>query len=224
MLLIIGAVIAAVVQFSPLLSFQDVRDTVLMDHQHGVPGSGGPGYTFMATSSSGAPTTWSCDARIEVEINPQGAPEGYAEMVASAVDRLSEASGFELVVIGETDDRDFQERGAGPVLLGWADEQELPALAGSTAGVGGAAYLRLGSGAGRSVGGMVVLDTDVFDRRLRAGYGEAIVMHELIHVLGLGHTEDPRELMAANHRGQTELGEGDLAGLQALREAACGRD
>lgn len=219
-LLIVVAVIIAVVQFSPLLDFGDIRDTVLTDYQHGEPGSGGPGYTFLATTSTGAPITWACEEPIEIVVNPQGAPRGYADMVSSAVDRVSQASGFEMVITGETDDRTFADRGAGPVLVGWADEGEVPALTGYTAGVGGATYIEAGGG-GRAVGGMVVLDTDVFDWRLRSAAGEAIIMHELIHVLGLGHTEHGAELMAATHRGQTELGEGDLAGLQALRQAAC---
>jgi hypothetical protein len=50
---------------------------------------------------------------------------------------------------------------------------------------------------------------------------EAILVHELLHVLGLGHTDDPEQLMAAENTGQSGLGDGDLAGLAALQDAAC---
>ena len=50
---------------------------------------------------------------------------------------------------------------------------------------------------------------------------EAVLVHELLHVLGLGHTERRGELMEARHHGQSELGEGDLTGLAALERHAC---
>lgn len=222
-LLVVGLVIGGAVWLSPDLDLGDVRDTVVRhDSLDGVPGSGGDGYTFLSTSSSGAPLTWACEERIEVVVNPEGAPEGYADLVASAVDRLDEVSSFAFEVVGESDERDFLDRGAGPVLLGWADEEEVSALAGPVAGVGGASYLSGPGGGGRAVGGMVVVDREL-PRGWWAGVDEeSVVLHELLHVLGLGHTDDPGQLMAAESTGQTGLGDGDLAGIAALEDAACG--
>lgn len=196
------------------------------DGVDGQPGSGGEGYTFVATQSDGvSPVTWPCEGTIPVEINPQHAPDGYAELVASALGRVNEASGFTFEVVGETDDRSFLERGPGPVLLGFADADEVPALAGPTAGLGGAVHAQRAAGGPRTaVGGMVVLDVDVFadfTGELSAPVAEAIVIHELAHVLGLGHTDAGGELMQAVSLGQTQLGAGDLTGLRHLREAAC---
>lgn len=222
-LLVVGLVIGGAVWLSPDLDLGDVRDTVVRhDSLDGVPGSGGDGYTFLSTSSSGAPLTWACEERIEVVVNPEGAPDGYADLVASAVDRLDEVSSFTVEVVGETDERDFLDRRAGPVLLGWADEDEVPALAGPVAGVGGASYLSGPGGGGRAVGGMVVVDREL-PRGWWAGVDEeSVVLHELLHVLGLGHTDEPGQLMAAESTGQTGLGDGDLAGIAALEDAACG--
>lgn len=219
-LLVVGAVLAGTVALSPNLTIGDLRDAAV-DPILGVPGSGGPGYSFMATSAGGEPVTWACDATIEVEVNPQSAPEGYAELVDSAVGQVEEASGFALEVVGESDDREIRDRDAGPVLLMWADEDEVPELAGPTAGIGGATYLRGPRGGGRAIGGMVVLDTDQPRGFLRRADPEPVLVHELLHVLGLGHTEDRSQLMAPEYSRQRGLGEGDLAGLRALREAAC---
>lgn len=223
LLVIMAVVISGAVWISPALDLEDVRRTVTHDGLDGVPGSGGEGYTFLSTTAGGAPVTWACEADIELVVNPEGAPEGYADLVDSAVATVNQTSGFTFVVAGETEDREFLDRGPGPVLLGWADEQEVPGLAGPTAGLGGATYLT-GAGRGRAVGGMVVIDTDLpgggwFGRGIDE---QTVLVHELLHVLGLGHTEDPSQLMAAEHVGQTGLGRGDLDGIAALEEAACG--
>ncbi len=221
-LLVLGLVIGLMVYLSPTLDLGNVQRTVTPDRMDGVPGSGGEGYTFMQVTDDGSPITWPCDEVIEIEVNPQGAPDGYADLVAGAVGRLNEVSGFTFEVTGETDDREFLGRGRGPVLLGWADEAEVPELTGPTAGLGGAAYVIGPGGAARSVGGMVVLDTDLPGFWLGGLDEETVILHELIHVLGLGHSQDPVQLMAAENSGQDELGEGDLAGLAALEEATCG--
>ncbi|WP_131106192.1 matrixin family metalloprotease [Ornithinimicrobium sufpigmenti] len=201
----------------------DLTDRAFSDGVDGEPGSGGEGYTFAVTQPDGvSPVTWPCEGTIPVEVNPQGAPEGYADLVASAVARVNDASGFTLEVVGETDDRTFLDRGAGPVLLGFADAEEVPALGGSTAGLGGAVHAQRSIGGPRvAVGGMVVLDVDVFGDQVPAPVAETIVIHELAHVLGLGHTDTGGELMQPVSLGQTQLGTGDLAGLRHLREAAC---
>lgn len=221
LLIIMAVVISGAVWLSPALNLEDVRRTVTHDGLDGVPGSGGEGYSFLSTTARGAPVTWGCEADIEVVVNPEGAPEGYAELVASAVATVNATSGFTFVVTGETDDREFLDRRAGPVLLGWADEDEVPGLAGTTAGLGGASYVT-GGGSARAVGGMVIVDTDLPGGWFGGGIDEeTIIVHELLHVLGLGHTDDQRQLMAAEHTGQTSLGQGDLEGIAALEEAAC---
>jgi hypothetical protein len=47
-------------------------------------------------------------------------------------------------------------------------------------------------------------------------------MHELGHLVGLGHVNDSRQLMhAANKSGVTEFAAGDLTGLAVLGNGPC---
>ena len=238
---ILAAIAVGMHVFGPGLSRQGVvdfaehvRDTVTQlqdpefgwvydDGADGHAHSGGDGYTFTALQPDGvSPATWPCRGTIAIEVNPEGAPAGYETFLASSIARINAASGFTFEITGETTDRNFLQRSIGPVLLGFSDEDELEALGGRIAGLGGAVYARPSSGGPvTAVGGVVALDTDVFTDRLPREHAEAITMHELAHVLGLGHTDQRGQLMAAYSTSQTDFGEGDLAGLAALRDQAC---
>jgi hypothetical protein len=193
-----------------------------------VPVSGAPleangsgDYTFAMTQpGSEEPVGYDPCTVVEVVVNPEGAPDGYAEMVDVAVQRTAEATGLDLRLVGETDDRDFLERQAGdPVLIGWADEEEVPALAGETVGIGGSSALER-AGVRHYVTGTVVLDVDV-PRAGRSGVvAQTVLVHEFAHLVGLGHVDSPTELMHPSPV-TTAYGPGDLAGLAALGSVPC---
>ncbi len=46
-------------------------------------------------------------------------------------------------------------------------------------------------------------------------------MHELGHVLGLAHVEDPTQLMSPTNNGQVTYADGDLTGLAKLGAGSC---
>lgn len=163
-----------------------------------------------------------------VAVNPEGAPEGWEEVVAGSVTTIEDATGFRFAYEGETDDRDFDRRGvldqSRPVLVAWSDEEELPGLAGDVAGLGGSAWLRRDIGREWFTTGMVALDTDVYDRLEDQGDTaamRAILTHELGHVMGLAHVDDHRELMYGGNLHRTTLGAGDLEGLARLGSVPC---
>ncbi|MEP9362006.1 hypothetical protein ABLE68_03500 [Nocardioides sp. CN2-186] len=179
-------------------------------------------YAFALTQpGSDEPVTWDPCPEIHYVVNPDGGPADQQELVAHAVRDLTEASGLRFEYDGTTDDRTFSHRSRAfgdqpPVLIGWATPDEVPALAGDVAGVGGSEARSAGPDRLAYVTGMVALDRDAFAAmadRPGPDVRGAIVEHELVHVLGLGHVDDPAQLMYAETTDRTTLGAGDRAGL-----------
>ena len=50
---------------------------------------------------------------------------------------------------------------------------------------------------------------------------QVALLHEVAHVVGLGHVSEPMELMYADNTGQVELGPGDREGLARLGSLPC---
>ncbi|WP_289019722.1 hypothetical protein [uncultured Ornithinimicrobium sp.] len=178
-------------------------------------------YAFLATQPrSEEPVGFSPCGPVEVAVNPAGAPEGYADLVLASLARISDASGLHLELVGETDrtwSDDPASRGE-PVLVGWATDEEVPALEGPSAGFGGPTVVTFPDGRSWNASGQVVLDTD----QLSTPEAHAAVLdHELAHVLGLGHVDAPGELMTPVNTGQAHFGPGDLAGLARLGAIPC---
>ncbi|VXC08647.1 matrixin family metalloprotease [Nocardioides sp. AX2bis] len=195
------------------------------------PDSPGTPYTFLQQDPvTQEPVAWDRCRPIEYVVNPAGAPPDWPTVLGDAVSRMERASGLTITSLGETDDRDFEDRdptgySPDPVLLGWADEDEVPDLAGDVAGIGGA--VATGDTRGfRYRTGAMVLDSDLFADLSDDGRQDvavAIVLHELGHVVGLDHVDDPGELMNAEGVApRPRFGPGDLKGLAALADVPCG--
>jgi hypothetical protein len=182
----------------------------------------GPGeFTFAMTQpGSDEPVGYDPCVDIEIVVNPQGAPEGYADLVDTAVGRTAAATGLTMRVVGETDDRDFLDRDLDdPVLVGWASGEEVPELAGSTVGLGGSVAVERG-GRRHYVTGMVVLDVDVPLFHRDGELAQVVLDHEFAHLVGLGHVDSTDELMHETPV-RTDYGPGDLTGLAALGQVPC---
>lgn len=229
-LLITAVIVGAIVAMSPADNMRQIRRLVGFDDDRlaAVPDvpRGEGSFSFLQTQrGSDEPVGYDPCRPIEVLVNPDGAPDNYDELVDTGLDRTSAATGLSFIRVGLTDNRDvmtgpFPRRE--PVLIAWATEGEVPALAGDVAGLGGSVAVGQ-PGALRYVTGRVVLDSDVF-----ASFGpdeqpfaQAIVDHELGHLVGLGHVDDPRELMYADNVGVTTYGPGDREGLAELGSVDC---
>lgn len=184
--------------------------------------AGSGSFAFLQTQDgSDAPVGFSPCGSVPVEVNPDGAPSDYTDLVLASLGRVSAASGLDLVLVGETGDvwsDEPRELGA-PVLVSWAGPDAVPALSGRAAGMGGATYVNGPDGQLWHASGEVVLDRGDLSTWEQHS---AVLDHELGHVLGLDHVEDRDELMAAvNTTGRGSFGPGDLAGLAALGAIAC---
>lgn len=169
-------------------------------------------------------------------VRPDNALPGGDVLVREAVAAVSQASGLQFVYDGPTteapsDDRSaFQPDRYGkrwvPVLIAWSTPAETPGLAGNVAGLGGSGYVEAAGQPLVLEAGQVRLDAPdlagiIASRPDGAAEVRAIIMHELAHVLGLDHVNDPTQLMYAENVGVRNFAAGDLAGLALLGSGPC---
>ena len=229
-----GVVLMLVVLLHPSDQIQAVRRAIGLGAERGLPvpslaGSGGVHAFSMTQPGSTDPVGWDPCSPIRYEVNPAGAPEGGQELIDNAIERASAATGLVFESEGSTDRRpftsDFVPVGTDrPVVIAWSDAAELPELDGDVVGLGGGAAEQGVTGRRYYVTGAVALDTDAFTAaaiQQRPRTMEAIVLHEIGHVIGLDHVSEPTELMAARNNGQVELGPGALEGLAKLGSLPC---
>lgn len=155
-------------------------------------------------------------APIHYVISRSEAPPDFNEVVHGAVGKIAAASGYRFFFDGMTSGRNFFTN-AGPVLIGFGATGENPDFADDTIGLGGSAV----GADGHLVNGAIMLDATKYARQPEMAERQAIVMHELGHVLGLAHVHDNGELMNEDNVGRTSLGPGDLAGLRHQFATSC---
>ena len=229
-----AALLAAVVAWHPAEQLDPVRRAVGLGPERPLPAPSvvrqGGTFTWAMTQPDGdEPVGWDPCEEIRYRINPTNEPPGGSELIHRALDRASAATGLAFEDQGETDDRPFPGGvklfgRPDPVVIGWADAAEYPDLAGQVAGMGGAVAERGSGGRIRYVSGGIVLDVEAFTATTVAQQTrvmEGIVLHEVAHVVGLGHVSEPMELMYATNTGQVELGPGDREGLARLGALPC---
>lgn len=168
-------------------------------------------------------------------IRPDNSPVGGEALIHQAVKEVSAASGLRFIYDGPTaegpsGDREryqpdrYGKRWA-PVLLSWSNPSETPALAGDVAGLGGSEYAHVPGHPFVYVAGQVKLDAQALAPVLGYPRGaelvRAVIIHELGHVAGLAHVQDPTQLMHDENMGVTSLADGDRAGLALLGTGAC---
>ena len=193
-------------------------------------------HAFAAMQPDGSgPVAWSPCRPIHYVVRPDGAPANGNQLIATAVARISAATGLVFVDDGATEEAPSSERAAyepdlygkrwAPVLVAWSTPEETPVLTGDTIGIGGSAPV---TRMGRSVyvTGSVTLDGPGIAELLATPNGVnnayGVITHEFGHVVGLDHVDDPSQLMNPRASGAvTTLQQGDLAGLAELGAGAC---
>jgi hypothetical protein len=168
-------------------------------------------------------------------VRPDNAPPGTERLIEQAVSVVSAASGLQFVYDGATAEAPSKTRETfqpdrygkqwAPVLIAWSTPEESPDLMGKVAGTGGSSYAHIPGEPYVLVAGQVTLDAPGLQEILSRSDGSllvrAIIMHELAHVLGLDHVDDPTQLMYEENTGQFDFAAGDRAGLALLRTGSC---
>jgi hypothetical protein len=191
----------------------------------------GPGFQFLDRTDEGVPTRWNPCEPIRYVVNASLAPQGSIADVHEAVSRISAATGIAFEYEGPTDEEAtpyremFQPDRYGdrwaPVLIAWADpdDTDIPFERNDHVAAGVAVpvipHTRLED---IYVSGWVALNADDPNPPGFSTAGEQgpVILHELGHLMGLGHVKTVGELMHPSGGGVVDLGPGDLEGLKQL--------
>lgn len=202
------------------------------------PAAASNSYKFLATNADGTPVGYSPCRPLHYVVNAALAPVGSEGLIADAIAKIAGATGLKFVNDGASTETPSEKRKPyqpalygdrwAPLLISWTTPEAAPALAGSVIGTGGSTMYSFGSGPKSYVTGSLDLDARQIKELLGvpggAHYVSAVVQHELGHVVGLDHVEDPIQLMYPEIGAPDGLAAGDLNGLYKLHSAPCRDD
>jgi hypothetical protein len=197
-------------------------------------GASGP-HTFLTVDRQGHPARWDPCTPITWLFNPALAPAGAEELLRDGFDYVSAITGLTFRYGGTTTVTPGPTV-PGTIIVGWVPSLGLAPAPGQSGPVpAGRAYpasTPVAGGALRVTAAGIRLNADFIDGRdpelaffwmplgWRAYQWGPVFLHELGHVLGLGHVDDTRQLMGYETTSAVTYGPGDLAGLHRLGAAA----
>jgi hypothetical protein len=161
---------------------------------------------------------------------------GANQLLTQALNEASAASGLQFTYDGPTTEParpnrpSYQPERYGriwaPVLVAWTDQSQAPELAGNVIGLGGAASASV-RGHDRLVSGILFFDAPELSLVAQRPTGFAsmrtVMLHELGHLLGLGHVQDTTAVMYPSDDAQGDYNGGDLRGLAYAGSGACSK-
>lgn len=197
-----------------------------------------PPFRFFARVA-GRPVRWNpCEPiRYQIDLGPM--PRNAAHDIHDSFEQVGQVTGLGFEFEGFVDVDIFGRLGAGdftapgpdgelawaPIVVAWRPQQTLLDLGAERDVIGLGLPIATRLDRGQFVSGIVVLNADAgLSSGFASGFDRGpLVLHELAHVIGLGHVSDRSQLMFRRSVGWvTGFGEGDLLGLERLgMEAGC---
>ena len=140
---------------------------------------------------------WPCSTKVQLLINKTDAPEGSVTDMIHAINRLEKITNRKFTIkntLKSLDQRALNSVRKNQVLIGWVNSENSDLLRDNTSGVSLNAQ-----SSSRIVKGLIALNIQ-HDNRFNPGEGEGLYrqnlyLHELLHMLGLEHSEDRSSLM-----------------------------
>jgi hypothetical protein len=198
-------------------------------------------FRFFSRAVGGGPVRWDPCEPITYAINPSGASIDVRPDVREAIRRVSDATGIRFRPTGTTREgflhaflrmRFRGVFGGAEVILFWVDHSEYVSII-QRIGVLrpsialGKPFAGLYQHRDQYFGGLILIDADAVSVpgfAFPRAHG-LVLLHELGHVMGLGHVKDRDQLMYSGRQPNTRLhgyGDGDREGLRHLGvDAGC---
>lgn len=197
--------------------------------------AGQGGYAFLRARPDGSPVAFDPCRPIHFVVRPDHEPAGGRDLLLGALADVTALTGLQFVDDGSTDEAPSEDRARyqperygdrwAPVLIAWSTPTESALLAGDVLGRAGPHSFGTSDEDERFVTGSAVFNGPALDAQLRGGEDEkarAVLLHELGHLVGLGHVADPYQVMYdTNSYPLASYRAGDRRGLEQLGLGRC---
>ncbi|HEX9088890.1 MAG TPA: hypothetical protein VF867_15335 [Arthrobacter sp.] len=197
-------------------------------------------HAFMQTRADGSAVSYDPCRAIHYVTRSANAPAAGPALIQEAVAAVSRATGLVFIDDGATTEapaaqhESYQPARYGdrwaPVLIAWETAAEDPRFTNVTngtnvLGLGGSEAVSIGGSGFSYVSGQLELNGPAIGRMIgQEGNAPArgVIEHELGHVVGLDHVQDPGQLMNPSEtHGVSTYQAGDLTGLSELGQGKC---